>query len=77
MRVSAAFVADVDRWLGVQGGNTFASSSPSLQLYVQIYSLNVALLIMLLSHPENIYRLFVRCGIAYIRLMLLFAAITF
>ena len=27
--------------------------------------------IMLLSHPENIYRLFVSCGIAYIRLMLL------
>ena len=30
-----------------------------------------------LSHPENIYRLFVSCGIAYIRLMLLFAAIRF
>ena len=33
--------------------------------------------IMLLSHPENIYRFFVRCGLAYIRLMLLFAAIGF
>ena len=33
--------------------------------------------IMLLSHSENIYRLFVRCGIAFIMLMLLFAPIRF
>ena len=53
-----------------------------IQSYIIIhvsYTLNVALLIfiMLLSHPENIYRLFVRCGIAYTRLMVLFAAIRF
>ena len=51
-----------------------------IQSYIIIhisYTLNVVLLIMLLSHPDNIYRLFVRCGIAYIRLMLLFAAIRF
>ena len=52
-----------------------------IQSYIIIhisYTLNVALLnIMLLSHPENSYCLFVICGIAYIRLMLLFSAIRF
>ena len=44
-----------------------------------IYLLRIAdtVFTLVLSHSENMYRLFTRCQIAFIRLVLLFAGIRF